>query len=234
MLMVNQLSGFGSGSAAAAVPATVTYITSTQSTSALTTYTFSNISIGSANTSRRVIVAATGRAGLGSRQISTVTLDGVTMNRVLQANTAVTASCAGIFELNKDTGTTGNVVVTWSAGANVTHVSIYTATGTGHTILAGLANGATSNPASDTSTVSTNVLAGDTVIAVATHSESGISAFTWTGLTKDVDFYRGSAPVYYYSSASLLMTVAENPRVISVQTNTGDINGRAAVSAIIR
>ena len=97
----------------------ISYLTSTQSTSALTTYTFSALSFGTEDANRRIIVAIGAYGGTQLRTISSVTIGGVTATAITGIDVASSTSYTfktAIYEAAVPTGTTGNVVVTFSAG----------------------------------------------------------------------------------------------------------------------
>lgn len=106
----NELHGFGGGGL---IPPSVSFPAGAESTSALTTYTFSALALGAAAADRRIIVAAYGRSA-GSRTVSTLTVAGISAALLVAANNTA-GSCCELWIASVPTGTTGDVVVTFSS-----------------------------------------------------------------------------------------------------------------------
>lgn len=165
-------------------PATVAFITSAISASDLTTYTFSSVSLGTADANRIIIVNIAACAASSGRTISSVTVAGITATQQVFQSAFSTASAeSAIYTAAVPTGTTGNIVVTWSAGMLRCGIGVYgsntmmsaTATATGSS---------TANPAN----ASINVSAGGFVVGCdTTYRTSGAPTFTWTNLTENYD-----------------------------------------------
>ena len=103
----------------------MTYQTAAQSPSDLTTYTFSSQAIGTASSNRRVIIGTVGFAGI--RTVSSLTVGGISASLVKrQQQGSVTAE---IWIATVPTGTTADVVVTWSGGQTRCAIAVWSATG---------------------------------------------------------------------------------------------------------
>jgi hypothetical protein len=95
-------------------PGGLEYLDSDTSTTDLTTYTFSGMDFGDANADRKIIVCIQGHAN-SARSISSVTIGGVTATELVsQADASVGGHRAAIYGAAVPTGTSGNVVVTFS------------------------------------------------------------------------------------------------------------------------
>lgn len=94
----------------------LSFVTNAVQTTALTTYTFSSQSLGVADASRYIIVAAGGLT-IGGQTIDSITVGGVSatvVNTVLGTQNAR----ASMWIAAVPTGTTGDVVVTFSSGGS--------------------------------------------------------------------------------------------------------------------
>lgn len=156
---------------------TLTYRTHAESSSALTTYTFAAQAIGTASADRHVIVGICGTAG--TRTVSSVTIGGVTASHVVtQQNGASTAS---IYFANVPSGTTADVVVTWSAGQNSCGIGVWTATAlsssTAHDTAGALNN--TGSTSTDLN-LDLDTLADGVMVVIGLHLNApGTGSVTW-------------------------------------------------------
>jgi hypothetical protein len=97
---------------------------------ALTTYTFAARGLGAADANRYILVAIEARGGTG-RTISSVTIGGVAATGLsLGGGTLIEAAngssaYVALYYANVPTGTTGDVVVTWSAAVSLCSVHVY-------------------------------------------------------------------------------------------------------------
>src|SRR3990167_11105596 len=93
--------------------ASVAFLQVNGSATDLTTYTFSAENLGVAASDRFIVVTITGRSSDGgARTIDTVTIGGVTATINIQI--ANSGSFNGIATAAVPTGTTGDIVITWS------------------------------------------------------------------------------------------------------------------------
>lgn len=143
------------------------------------TYTFTATDVGSAEATRRVIVGAHQYGG--SVTLTSATIGGVSATEVTtdSANTAQTL----LLIAHVPTGTTADVVLTWSGSTSGSAVSVWTATGLSSDTAVDSGRSAT-NPATDTiSTVD-----GGFIIGVFTINGNGVlSTTTWSGVAEDFD-----------------------------------------------
>jgi hypothetical protein len=95
------------------------------SASNLTTYTFSNSDIGDPSPDRYIVVYGSAYTGSGgtTRSVSSVTIGGVTAN--LDYSSGAVALPTFFAKALVPTGTTGNVVVTFSAGVVNCAIAVY-------------------------------------------------------------------------------------------------------------
>lgn len=113
MLMLNQLVGFGP--VAVAKPIEFTYDDEQTDATAQTTKTFSSIGIGVAQSDRIVVAVIHFFGNGGARTISSVTIGGVTAT--IHENDTANQYQTVLVSAVVATGTTGDVVVTSSAGS---------------------------------------------------------------------------------------------------------------------
>jgi hypothetical protein len=173
-------------------------------------YTFSGLAIGTAAADRKVVVIISGTGIGGADAVSAVTVGGVSGTAVV----SLTHSAAGdfteeIWQADVPTGTTADVVVTWSAtqmrSVGVGTYAVYgaasaaAATGTTETDAANVAmtvpaggvsfGGTGSNVSTGSVAWSSNLTEGyDELVESGVHGHSGAAKTNATALTAE-DFY---------------------------------------------
>lgn len=204
MLKVNQLIGFGAGG----FPPVVLLNTANaaSSTSDLTTYTFSSQAIGTASSTRRVIVACAGDATTAGRSLSSATIGGISASINVQV-TGGSSNVSAIISATVPTETTASVVLTFSGAMNRAACKVYA--------VDGLINTNPIDTATNTTaaglTTSIDWRAGGFSIGVAGQND-GTSECTWVGLTEDQEIsYDGTDA----SFASLLPTSSALAQTVS-------------------
>lgn len=194
------------------------YVTSNTSTSDLTTYTYASQSLGTAAADRHIVIVTGARKAGAGFTLSSVTVGGVSATIVEQVTHNVTNSnTTGIAIAAVPTGTTGDVVVTWSTGVLRNWISVYrldnlddptsplTATDTG------------ANPSG-----AINTTEGDCALGGAT---SAAGATTWSGITEDVDTTLET--FVQYTSAHLSISSPSTPLTMTA-TMAGSGSGETA------
>lgn len=176
------LLGAGPGRAAdAASSLALTYRSFQDSETDLDVYTFSAYAIGAEAADRRVLVIAWGSSG-GAPTFSSVTVGGVTATAICVE--ASTARWIGAFYADVPTGTTVDVVVTFTGGTMLRcGASVYTITGGAAAYSA--RSGATPNSSSSASSLAATAVtvpAGGAGIAAAWVADNA-TAITWTQTT---------------------------------------------------
>lgn len=215
-----QFEGRGRKISAAAI--SIEYVTERGSTSNATTYTFSGTSIGAEAADRVVIVAAAGSSGSAS-SISSVKIGGVTASvAVTQASTSATGARIGLYYLAVASGTTADIVVTFSGTMGHGMIAVFAMTG--HTSETPAATGADGS-GSTTFDPNCNVVTGDVLISA---SFSDGTPCAWTNSTEQSDATYESN----LSTAKYTATSTETPRTITA-VHTGGSFG-CAVSAAWR
>ena len=191
------------------------YRTSASTTANLTTYTFTNKSIGTAATDRRVHVIF--HSFGNSRTIVTASIGGVSADITVQVNSS--NSLVGLLTALVPTSTTADIIVTLSGGASRAAIGVWSSTGL------------TSNTATDTGTSIATPGTDSLASAVGGFCISGISnnstsTVTWANITEQYDAQVGGAS--NYSGASISTTGAT---ISPSATYSANDAGRVAVFA---
>lgn len=161
----------------------ISFLQAAQSTANETTYTFSSQNLGTADAGRYIVVAAHCNSGTTvGFGLSSVTVGGVAATIVVQQNNASGgfSGCSALAIAAVPTGTTGNIVVTWSHGAARCEIQAYRLTGIASATPADTKSSTASDP-----TASLDVPAGGVAIGAGCTSANTIA--TWTGLSEDSD-----------------------------------------------
>lgn len=195
---------------------TMTFTTAATNASNLITYTFTAMAIGAASPDRRVIVAM--HTDLGSLTPVSVTIGGI-------AATAIkTTDGLGVFMAFVPTGTTADVVVTWSGTAARCAIGVWSVQWAGRGVTAStLATGT-----SAASSVAVANLSGGVVIVASTHA--GGTGLTYSGgPTENYDTVNGNATRYSGANQS---NIAVAGTVTSTATNSGSFAWRMIAVAL--
>lgn len=167
--------------AAGAATPTLTYVTTTENDTSLTTYTFTAVNTGTADATRKTIVAISGGDSATDFSIASVTVGGAAATEVIDsANTGSTVQTA-IYIIDNPSGTTANIVVTLSEAGNGCGIAVWAA------------YDLSSSTATDTATqfqstaanivLSLDISAGGVAVGIASTMDNA-STGTWTGLTE--------------------------------------------------
>jgi hypothetical protein len=207
--------------------ATVSYVTTaSQASSATTTFTFTGISIGTADTNRWVIVAVGyGVAGPASA-VSSVTIGGNAATLLVATASSAASQAVGIFGIKLTTGTTTNVVVTFSAALAVgggVFCSTYRALN-----LTTLAANASATWISSKSATNLNVTGSAAGFVVGVSGDNDTTGSSWTGLTQNFGANIGSSS--WGTSASTNFSVGGAKTISATLTGgTGTVGSFATV-----
>lgn len=178
MLQINELNGFNAADTAA--PADVVFTDNTEDSVDRTTYTFATQSIGTAAVGRCVVVSVGGGQS-GNRDINSVTVGGNTATELIEVDSAGNINVVGLFAITVDTGTTADVVVTFSASMARAAIGVWAIYGVQNCTTA-------TDTQSDTGanpSVNINVSAGGSVIGYVRTNTGTVG--TWSGITEDFD-----------------------------------------------
>ncbi len=220
MLILNHLIGFGA--ADSGQPTTCTFLQNTRDDGNLTTYTFSSQSFGAADPRRYIIAAVGGRAS-AARTLDSVSIGGTNATQI--ANIEVgTTGIMSIWARYVPTGTSGDVVATYSSGMIRTACALFRllsdfdSTVSTDSQTDGVVSG------SDLS-VSLTVPVGGVAIA-AVHTNTGVaSSVSWSGISESYDDasvelgnqgYSGGLASYTASPLTITSTIAGSPSVCAL------------------
>lgn len=186
---------------------TITFTDSVADASDLTTYTFSGRSLGVAAPDRTIVVGAVG-AGAAARTVSSVTVAGISATIQVQEGSATGATTCLATAL-VPTGTTGDIVVTFSGGVVRAAIGIWRARDANVIVDTGTS---TADPSTDT----ININAGGAVFGAAITNAA--SSYSWTNLTElydqDIDGgTRGSFASEMFPTQQSLLSITADPVV---------------------
>ena len=161
----------------------ITNTANANSTADATAYTFSAQAIGTAATDRVVVVGIAARQSGSTETISSVTIGGVTatINSQTTDTTAGMGTIAGIASAVVPTGTTGDVVVTFSSAIIRCAISVYCLTGASGTTATDTGFDNNSDPGTDT----LNITAGGVAIGASYGGVTSITGLAWTNLQEN-------------------------------------------------
>lgn len=170
----------------------IVYTDSVASASDLTTYTFAGRAISTAAADRYVIV---GVGGSNSADVSSLTVGGNSATEIIDVADGVSAY-AGLWIVNVTTGTTADIVVTFSGGINRCGIGVWAAYG--------LSSGTPLD--SDTSvaapgSITLTTTAGGIAVSFA-NGNAGGGSDSWTGVTEDFDISGEASHAFTGGSAA--------------------------------
>lgn len=170
------------------------FLQSATDTANATTYTFSSQNLGTADADRYIAVGIVAR-GTSPVTVSSATIGGVSATISVQTtNTTPGYNIAAIIIAAVPSGTTGDIVVTFSAGVLRCGIAAYRLVG-----IDSITPADTGTSVANAPTTSLDIAANGVGIGMAMTQAS--TTTTWTGLTEDSDFTPES--VITASSASL-------------------------------
>lgn len=186
----------------------VSFLHTTVSTADTNAYTFSAEDLGAAASDRNIIVTIMSRSTTGGITISSVTIGGVSATITGQTNAgAGPSNVGGIVIAEVPTGTSGDIVVTFSASMLRCGIGVYRATG----LTSINASDSDSTNALAAPSVSLDVPANGFVIGGAATATS--TTTTWTELTETFDgviesalTHTGALKEYASAQTGLTMT----------------------------
>lgn len=217
MFQVNQLTGFGGGEQAPALPSKSFQATTFDGTSQ-TTYTFAGQNIGSASSTRYVIVAAALTAS-ASRTISSVTVGGISATAIVTDDvTNFFFYRLSLYIVAVPTGSTASVVVTASGACDAAAISVWAA----YDLNSATAVDSDVSPDSvspfDVPSMSTSA---DGILVAATTYFSDAGSVAWTNATERSDLSSSFSGAFSGNSAADALTTGAGVALISTITASG-------------
>ena len=171
-------------------------------------FTFSGVALGTAASNRHIVIAALTATASGA-DANSVTVGGVSASLVVRASGGDN-SRAELWIASVPSGTTGDVVITWSTAKDrcgYAAWAMYGANASAHD---------TATDADTTPSFTIDVPAGGYLIAAATPTISGGSAVataTWTGVTENFD--EAMLPGTAQTGGSVALSDAASGRTVS-------------------
>ena len=198
--------------AAAALPVAITYQDDAVSSSTLTTYTFSSMTLGSGT---RTVVWLQGTKIGTPDSIVSVTIDGNTATEIQNLSGTIGGNSLGLgaWEYEGSVGATGNVVVTWVTDQINCLCTVYKV----DNAKAATAPTITTDSNTGTTALSTSPTVVDNGAIVSVVGERTAGTWTWTELTEDHDTNEGSNS---QSGASKAYETGASPTVTATPTAT--------------
>lgn len=186
------------------------YVTTANSTTDASSYTFSSVSLGTADADRHILVATGARAS-SARTITGVTIAGISATELRDSSADQTNGSLWIAAV--PSGTTGNIVLTYSGTMVRAHIAVFRLVGINPTPVDVDSHGIAGS-SSAARTVTLDSVAGG--YAVGAYVASGASTTaSWSGVTEDYDFsYEASgnrASGGHGSTAGTSVTVTATP-----------------------
>jgi hypothetical protein len=163
----------------------VAYLDSADSTSSLTTYTFTLSTLGVDVPDRYIVIGFFGRASTSARSLSSLTVGGSSTTSVVSTSTTSGGfnTTVGLRIVSLPTVPGNNdVVVTWSAGMIRSGVVAWRLAGLQSSTAVATDTTINTDPAAMTLA---SLLVGDAALAMVYDHDTGNVA--WTGLTEDAD-----------------------------------------------
>tara|TARA_R110002020_G_scaffold467684_1_gene691461 strand:+ start:358 stop:1017 length:660 start_codon:yes stop_codon:yes gene_type:complete len=191
---------------------TGSFASSGVSTADLAAYTFSGVALGTAATNRHIVIAAT-TAGGSAADASSVTVGGVSASLVVRASGS-DHTRAELWIASVPSGTTGDVVITWSGTKDRCGYAAWAMYG---------ASASASDTATDSDTTPSftiDVPANGYLIAGAGfNGPSSVPTATWTGVTEDYD--ETTKPNSGQTGGSVALATAASGRTVSFSPSSG-------------
>lgn len=194
----------------------VTFTDSSVNSGSATAYTFSSQAIGTASSDRVVAVGVT--AGNSAAGVSTLTVGGVSAVKAIDVTNNTEAE---LWYASVPSGTTADIVVTFSSGKGRCGIGVWALTG-----VTGV--GATNTSTSSTATLTVSGITKDIVLAV--YGGKDHTSVSFSGVTENYDEDISGAGSQYQAGGSKKLT-ATGSNTITVTPNTGATEV-AAVSGV--
>lgn len=223
----------GPGLSAAGIP-TLSFVTSSTtgaSTGSVSSVTYTSVSLGAAAANRSVIVAALIRSVTSGVTISSLTVAGNAATKVKEIDATADGfnTYCSIWILTLTSGTSGNIVLNYSATDNgFPSIGVWAAYGLSSNTAVATAS-STANGGSQTLSVNTNA---NGMVIAGMHNTNSTAAVSWTGLSGDYTI-QPSAGAQQASGASASNLSGSTPYVVTDSFSGGSL-GACGVSASFR
>ena len=204
------------------LPVVVAYVGENDIVASGTVFTFSGEAIGTASAGRFVIVGAFARGG-GSAT-STITVGGITAVKAVEGSDPVGGYTWTLHAAAVPSGTTADIIVTWSGTMAHTVICVWEMTNAGSTTAYDTSNDVDN---SDPLVTAMDVEAGGAIVGFS-GGNAGNGAHTWTGITEDSDFDGNGGD--YMTGASLEFAAADSSKAVNCAGGLTSRNGMVAAA----
>lgn len=196
--------------------ATVSFVTTVKDVVDRVTYTFTGVSLGAAASDRKVVVAISGRPN--AETVSTVTIQGITATNVVNTTAVETDGQAGLWQADVPTGTTGNIVVTFSGvGSEYCGVGVFRVIGAA-TAAHATAKQIDTEPSTNTITIPANGVC----ISMRGDTAASSEPYGWTNLTEKYDENVAAAEGDHTGASDAFATLQTSRVLTCDATGLGD------------
>jgi len=152
------------------------FLSGYQDTSNATTYTYSSIDLGDADSARYIYVTFGHRSGGSGQTIASASIGGQTATIEVQQYSGSGDNC-GIFSAHVPSGTTGDIVITLSGSAVRSGIGVYRVLGSPTT--------KDSGGDSDIASTSVNLATENNGKIIGCAVKRAVNNFTWTNIVED-------------------------------------------------
>ena len=211
----------------------IAFQATTPQTSA-TNYTFSSQAIGTASSTRYVIVAAHLYSN-SARTISSVTVGGISATQVITQSVVNFYSYrASIYIAAVPTGTTADVVVNTSGVCEQMTINVWAAYDL-NSATAVDSDSATSTGSSTFNIPAMTTSADGVALASCVYNRNGSgSAFAWTNATERSDTVQNIGGIYTGASAADAVTTGSNVSISTTVSGSASVDAGIALGATFR
>lgn len=177
-----ELQGFHVGEST--IPATVTFLQCANDSTNLTTYTFAAQNVGTATADRYTAIGIASQDNAITFGVSSVTVGGASATEIADQAGAGSLSSSAIYILSNPSGTSEDVVVTFSEAIADATICLWQV----NNLLSGTAVDTAVGFSTNASAITLDTdTAADGITVGICDQETGAQSTTWTGLTERVD-----------------------------------------------
>lgn len=190
------------------------FLQSTGDTTDTSAYTFASQNLGAADSNRYIVVSAVARKAGSAFTLSSITVGGVSATIVKQiTNTGTNSNTAALAIAKVPTGTTGDIVVTWSTTVLRCQINVWRVVGIGSVTAYDSDSSTANDPSVNLDIPGRGFAVGAALTAAAT-------SVSWTGLVEDSDSTLESFVTQ--SAASQEFTSSEVGRTLTADFASGE------------
>jgi len=174
----------------------LTWISRANTTSDSNSYTWSSQDVGTAASDRFVVVCPFGARKFVSGTLNSVTIAGNTMTEAANVSSPGWSKTAGIFWYNLTSGTTADIVVSFSGNQFSSGIDVFTMNLSGDPTTIDSVGAWMVEPADNTETgLNINTEAICTILAYGSNADDTHNPHTWVGATEQFDYFASTEGV---------------------------------------